>query len=560
MVFVHRLSVRTKLFAVFGLMFVLIAGISGFSALQLRAMSRDALAIEETWLPATRVVAEIKMAFSRERTRAARALGTEDPKERATAIRDAAEVAVQVQAATAGYDRLATSDEARALTRRFREQYRIYSEKVQEILKAPFGDQAAVSTFNNASAREWRTVLAILDELSTLVERGTVEATTRSRQTYTNALRLGLAALVVAAILTFASAMWFNRSVVARVVRLSGVMRQLARHDYAFDLPCRVRADEIGELARAMDECRSGLQAADALAAEQAREQAAKAERGARLDRLTQDFEVQAGELAGALAAAATELQATAQSMSRGAGQASEQASAAVAAAEQAGADVDAVAAAAEELAASVAEVSRQVVQSSKVTAQAAADARRTDETVRALAEGAQRIGDVVRLIGDIAGQTNLLALNATIEAARAGEAGKGFAVVASEVKTLAAQTARATEDIGAQIAAIQAATEDAVAAIQGIAGTVGEASQIAGAIAAAVEEQGAATREIARSAQRAASGTQEVNRNIGGVDLANREVGSGAGDVLEAAGELSRQSERLGAEVSTFLTGVKAA
>jgi methyl-accepting chemotaxis protein len=218
------------------------------------------------------------------------------------------------------------------------------------------------------------------------------------------------------------------------------------------------------------------------------------------------------------------------------------------------------VAASAEELSSSISEITRQVAQSAKITEKAVADARRTDTTVRALAEGAQRIGQVVELISSIAGQTNLLALNATIEAARAGDAGKGFAVVASEVKSLAGQTAKATEEIGAQITRLQNETKDAVEAIKGITTVIEEVSSIATAIASAVEEQGAATAEIARNVQQTAGSAQMVTTNIAGVSEGAASTGAAADQVLSAAGELSRQAESLSAEVSGFVADVRAA
>ncbi|MDW8313999.1 MAG: methyl-accepting chemotaxis protein [Rhodovarius sp.] len=225
----------------------------------------------------------------------------------------------------------------------------------------------------------------------------------------------------------------------------------------------------------------------------------------------------------------------------------------------RAGQDVQAVAASAEELAASVAEITRQVSEGAEVARAAAAEARATDRTVQGLVEAAQRIGDVVRLISDIAGQTNLLALNATIEAARAGEAGKGFAVVASEVKNLASQTARATEDIAAQIGAIRTTTEEAAAALRNIGGTIERMNEVTTAIAGAVEEQGAATREIARSAAQVAEATQAVVRRIGDVRRAAGETGEAAAEMRRDAQSLAQEAEVLRAKADAFLAQVRA-
>jgi methyl-accepting chemotaxis protein len=200
------------------------------------------------------------------------------------------------------------------------------------------------------------------------------------------------------------------------------------------------------------------------------------------------------------------------------------------------------------------------VRESSEIAGDAVRQAQKTVARITALSEAATRVGNVVKLITDIAEQTNLLALNATIEAARAGEAGKGFAVVASEVKNLANQTAKATEEISAQIAGIQTATQDSVSAISGIGTTIGEISGIASAIAAAVEEQSAATQEIARNVQEAATGTSEVTSNISTVSQAAGETGAAATQVLSAAGELSSQATVLRQEFESFIHTIRAA
>ena len=279
-----------------------------------------------------------------------------------------------------------------------------------------------------------------------------------------------------------------------------------------------------------------------------------------KLRALASTFEGSVGQMVSHLAGGSAALKTTAHTMTGTAAQANLQATAVAAAAEQAAAGLRTAAAAAEELTASVAEISRQVVQSAAMTGRAVSEAERTDAIVRALADGAQKIGAVVVLITNIAGQTNLLALNATIEAARAGDAGKGFAVVASEVKNLALQTAKATGEIGAQIGHIQAATNETVSAIRDITSTIQEVSQIANAIAAAVEEQGAATAEIARNVQQTAQAAQEVAVNIIGVSSSVNETGTAAKVVLDAAADLSSQSERLTGEVAAFVASVRAA
>ena len=286
----------------------------------------------------------------------------------------------------------------------------------------------------------------------------------------------------------------------------------------------------------------------------------AAAAQKAAMNRTADAFEAKVGTLVSMLSSGATELQATAQSMSATATQTDQQATTVAAAAEEASAGVQTVAAAAEELSASIHEISRQVAQSAQITGKAVEDARRTDTIVRALAEGAQKIGDVVRLITGIAAQTNLLALNATIEAARAGDAGKGFAVVANEVKSLAAQTARATEEIGAQITHIQGATGEAVQAIKAISATIEEVNGIASNIAAAVEEQGAATAEIARNVQQTAASAQQVTATITGVSQAANDTGGAAEQVFGAASGLSKQAEQITSEVNDFVADVRAA
>jgi methyl-accepting chemotaxis protein len=370
------------------------------------------------------------------------------------------------------------------------------------------------------------------------------------------AIAIGIASVVLGLVIAIAMA----RGIATPIKAITVAMGRLARRDMATAITGSERKDEIGAMAAAVQVFKDSMIMADEAASREHAERALKEQRATTLEDLARGFEEKIGLLVGTLSASSTEMEATAKAMAVTADQTSHQAGTVAAAAEEASAGVQTVASAAEELSASIAEITRQVAQSAKVTDKAVTDARRTDSIVRTLADDAQKIGDVVGLITNIAGQTNLLALNATIEAARAGDAGKGFAVVASEVKSLAQQTAKATENIAAQIGHIQDATREAVEAIHSITGTIEEVGSIAMTIAAAVEQQGAATSEIARNVQQTARAAQDVTANITGVGRAAAETGSAATQVLSAAGELSEQSETLTAEVHSFVEGVRAA
>ncbi|WP_419730207.1 methyl-accepting chemotaxis protein [Lichenicola sp.] len=423
------------------------------------------------------------------------------------------------------------------------------------------GDQVAIRAFFLGD------YAASANHLRDLVAKNSSYQDRQSRQSVVDADGAAATArfmtlIVIGVLVAFCALVGWTliRSISTPIAEATVAMRRLAGNDMTTMVPGVGRGDEIGSMATAVQVFKDNMITAARLASEQQAEHTGKAARAVRLDALVNGFESKTRDMVGMLAAAATEMEATARAMSTNAVQTNKQASVVASAAEVASVGVQTVAVAADQLSSSITEISRQVTQSARVSEKAVADVRRTDAVVRALAEGARKIGDIVSLITNIASQTNLLALNATIEAARAGDAGKGFAVVASEVKSLAQQTAKATDEIGAQISQVQAATAEAVEAIRGISVVIEEIGAIATMIAAAVEEQGAATAEIARNVQQTATSTQTVTSNIAGVSQAAGETGTAASQVLDAAGGLSRQAEDLSNEVNRFVGDVRAA
>ncbi|HLZ04816.1 MAG TPA: HAMP domain-containing methyl-accepting chemotaxis protein [Bradyrhizobium sp.] len=359
-----------------------------------------------------------------------------------------------------------------------------------------------------------------------------------------------------------AFAVLLGRGISRPMIAMCRAMRELAAGNFDVVLPGLGRKDELGEMAGAVEEFKmqAVAKAERDAAAQDAQNREASAARRVELIRFADDFETAVGSIVSNVSASAVHLEQAAGTLTRTAETTQGLSSHVAGASEVASTNIQSVASATEELSVSVDAIGKQMRESNRIAEDAVKQAQQTDARIGKLSRAAQEIGDVVKLITAIAEQTNLLALNATIEAARAGDAGRGFAVVASEVKSLASQTAKATEDISNHIAGMQDATAESVAAIKEIGATIGQISTIATSITSAVEQQGAATQEIARSVQSVAQGTREAASNIVEVNRGATETGSASEEVLSAAKALSSESTRLRAELDRFMQNIRAA
>ena len=435
-----------------------------------------------------------------------------------------------------------------------------YMEGAAQAIEIIDADLSMAGIFLNDAQSHIDPALGAIDSI--IQELATEANGARDKLTTTSAFatKAVLGCIVLTIIIGLLVGLLIGRVIASPIIFITRTMKLLADGDKSIDILHLERRDEVGDMARTVQVFKDNMLRNEKLEAEQSRERQDRERRASHMEQLVAEFQTNITGVVSIVSTAAHEMQTTAQSMSDIASDTSHQAQDVAASAKEASSNVQTVASAAEELHSSITEIGRRVAESTRLAESAVVETKHTDTTVESLAAAAQKIGQVVDLINEIASQTNLLALNATIEAARAGEAGKGFAVVASEVKNLANQTAKATEDIAAQVKDMQSVTTGTVTAIRGIGATISKLNEIATTIAAAVEEQTAATNEIARSVEQTAAGTQSVSESIVKVTESSSQTGMAASQVLDAGNELAQQGEALRKVVETFIEKVRTA
>ncbi|MFT4115814.1 methyl-accepting chemotaxis protein [Bradyrhizobium sp.] len=560
-----NLSIRFKILTVLSILVLSLAGVGVMAIGTMQTINAHTVEIAQSWLPSVRALGSLRADINELRVALRLHLmqdgaeGKDAAEKRLASLRDRIEQTRKV------YEPLITSPEERSLYEQWAKAWAEYLNGVQDVMALSRKSPGRFPTDANELLQTKVAKMAqaadplLLKDIE-LNNQGAETETKQAAESYTTIFRVLAGVIVLAILVAIGAAYYLVQDVSRGIASIIHPMQALGEGELSAEVPHRGEKTEIGSMADALQIFKEALIAKRAADEAAARDAEAKIERARRVDAITGKFEAMIGEVVGTVSAASTELEASATTLSSTAQRGQELATVVAAASEEASTNVQSVASASEELSSSITEISRRVQDSARMAAEAVEQAARTNDRVNALSQAASRIGAVVELINTIAGQTNLLALNATIEAARAGEAGRGFAVVASEVKALAEQTARATGEIGQQVAGIQAATEESVSAIQEIGGTIERLSEVSSAIAAAVEEQGAATQEISRNVQQASVGTQEVSSNVTDVQRGAVETGSASTQVLSAAKSLASDSTRLKVEVAQFLESVRAA
>jgi methyl-accepting chemotaxis protein len=556
------LSIRTKIVVVVSVLLLAVAAMGAMALKELGGINANLVEVQAKWLQSALTIGDMQAAILRYQTSIRDHLLADDPDTEARI-----EVALRIQEQKikdnfADYEALKTSADERVVYEEFSKVWETYAAAGAEVLTASRNQDFATGRelFTNKLIKIGERNDDLLVRERELNKNGAEAAVKRGNDLYAFAIRFVVGGTALVTLLGLTIATFLVRDVSRGITSIIEPMRALGQGDLAVIIPHRDDKTEIGQMTATIQMFKIALAAKKASDDAAAVEASAKIARADRVDNTTREFESIIGELIESLSLSSTELNSAANTLTTTADNTGRISSEAAVSSQEVSNNVQSVAKTAEEITSSVQEIGRRVHEASRISSDAVEQAESTDSKIAQLSQSASRIGDVIKLITAVAEQTNLLALNATIEAARAGEAGRGFAVVASEVKMLAAQTAKATDEITVQIAGMQAATKESVQAIREIGTTIKLISEISSAISAAVEQQGAATLEITRNVQQAATRSGSVASSIADVSRGAGETGSASSQVLSSAKTISLESIRLRAEVEKFLATVRAA
>jgi methyl-accepting chemotaxis protein len=557
-----NLSIRTKIVIVVSILLAAVAAMGTVALREISAINSNLTEVQAKWLQSAITIGEMQAAILRYQTSIRDHLLADDPDTEAQIEKTLQILEQKIKDNFAAYETFKTPADQRGAYEEFRKVWESYAAAGAEVLAASRNQDFATgrALFTNKLIKIGQQNDDLLNRERELNRRGAEAAVMRGNDLYNFATTFLVGGLALVTLLSLAIATLLVGDVSRGIASIIKPMRALSQGDLAIIIPHGNNGTEIGQMSLTLQLFKEALVTKKASDDATAAEANAKIARSIRVDGITREFESTIGELIGALSSSSTQLDAAASTLTTTADSTGKIFSEAAAASQEVSSNVQSVARTAEEITSSVQAISHKVQEASRIAREAVKQAESTDSKIAQLTQSASRIGDVIKLITAVAEQTNLLALNATIEAARAGEAGRGFAVVASEVKTLAAQTAKATDEIASQIAGMQAATNESVQAIREIGATINLISEISSTISAAVEQQGMATQEIAQHVQHAAKRSSVVASSIADVSRGAGETGSASSQVSLSAKTISIEGVRLKTEVEKFLTTVRAA